>query len=109
MREAGSNIDYESFVIIDDRTIQDDTVLVVVKELLTEDEAAEATNAEVRMSLEIASFRLGCWLAAEGDICEDVVKAQRHTDGVLRDAYGQLTAEEEEQVYGPFEPFVVHG
>lgn len=45
MREAGSNIDYESFVIIDDRTLQDDTVLVVVKELLTEDEAAQATNA----------------------------------------------------------------
>jgi hypothetical protein len=108
MREAGSNIDYESFVIIDDRTLQDDTVLVVVKELLTEDEAAQATNAEVRMSLELASFRVGCWLAAEGDICEDVVKSQRHADGVLRDAYGQLTAEEEEQLYGPFEPFVVH-
>lgn len=33
MREAGSNIDYESFVVIDDRTLRDDTVLVVVKEL----------------------------------------------------------------------------
>ena len=109
MREAGSNIDYESFVVIDDRTLRDDTVLVVVKELLTEDEAAQATDAEVRMSLELASFRLGCWLAAEGDICEDVVMAQRHADGVLRDAYGRLTAEEEEQLYGPFEPFVVHG
>jgi hypothetical protein len=109
MREAGSNIDYESFVIIDDRTLQDDTVLVLVKELLTEDEAAQATNAEVRMSLEIASFRLGCWLAAEGDICEDVVKAQRREDGVLREAYGQLTAEEEEGLYGPFEPLTVHG
>ncbi|GAB7330244.1 hypothetical protein MBLNU13_g01897t1 [Cladosporium sp. NU13] len=86
MREAGSNIDYESFVIIDDRTLQDDTVLVVVKELLTEDEAAQATNAEV-----------------QGDICEDVVMSQRHADGVLRDAYAQLTAEEEERLYGPFE------
>ena len=105
MREAGSNIDYESFVIIDDRTLQDDTVLVVVKTLLTEDE--EGTNAEVRMSSEIASFRLGCYLGAEGDICEDLVKSQRHADGVLRDAYAQLTAEEEERLYGPFEEFVI--
>lgn len=103
MREDGSNIDYESFVIIDDRTLQDDTVLVVVKELLTEDEAAQATNAEVRMSFEIASFRLGCYLAAEGDICEDIVKSQRHADGVLRETDGQLTAEEEERLHGPFE------
>lgn len=103
MREAGSDIDYESFVIIDDRALQDDTVLVVCKELLTEDEAAQATNAEVRMSSEIASFRLGCYLGAEGDICEDLVKSQRHADGVLRDAYAQLTAEEEERLYGPFE------
>lgn len=49
MREAGSDIDHESFVIIDDRTLQDDTVLVVCKELLIENEAAQATNAEVRM------------------------------------------------------------
>ena len=107
MREAGSNIDYESFVIIDNRTLQDDTVLVVVKELLTEDEAAQATNAEVRMPLELASYRLGCWLAAEGDISEDVVMSQRHADGVLREADGQLTAEEEERLYGPFEEFIV--
>jgi hypothetical protein len=107
MREAGSNIDYESFVIIDDRTLQDGTVLVVVKELLTEDEAAQATNAEVRMPLELASFRLGCWLAAEGDIGEDVVMSQRHADGVLRETDGQLTAEEEERLYGPFEEFIV--
>ena len=109
MREAGSNIDYESFVIIDDRTLQDDTVLVVVKELLTEDEADQATNAEVRMSSEIASFRLGCYLAAEGDILEDVVKSQRHADGVLRDAYEMLTAEEEERLYGPFEDCTCEG
>jgi hypothetical protein len=103
MREAGSDIDYESFVIIDDRTLQDDTVLVVVKELLTEDEAAQAANAEVRMSFELASFRLGCYLAGESDIGEDVVKSQRHTDGVLRATDGQLTAEEEEErLYGPF-------
>ena len=107
MREAGSDIDYESFVIIDDRTLRDDTVLVVVKTLLTEDE--EGTNAEVRMSSEIASFRLGCYLGAEGDICEDVVKSQRHVDGVLRDAYAQLTPEEEERLYGPFEECTYEG
>jgi hypothetical protein len=107
MREAGSDIDYESFVIIDDRTLRDDTVLVVVKTLLTEDE--ENTNAEVRMSSEIASFRLGCYLGAEGDICEDLVKSQRHADGVLRDAYAQLTPEEEERLYGPFEECTYEG
>lgn len=107
MREAGSDIDYESFVIIDDRTLRDDTVLVVVKTLLTEDE--EDTNAEVRMSSEIASFRLGCYLGAEGDICEDLVKSQRHVDGVLRDAYAQLTPEEEERLYGPFEECTYEG
>jgi hypothetical protein len=102
MREAGSDIDYESFVIIDDRTLQHDTVLVVVKELLTKDEAAQAANAEVRMSSELASFRLGCYLAGEGDISEDFVKLQRHADGVLRGTDGQLTAEEEERLCGPF-------
>jgi hypothetical protein len=102
MREAGSDIDYESFVIIDDRTLQDDTVLVVVKELLTEDEAAQAANAEVRVSLELVSFRLGCYLAGEGDVAEDFVKSQRHADGALEATDGQLTAEEEERLYGPF-------
>lgn len=107
MREAGSDIDYESFVIIDDRTLQDDTVLVVVKELLTEDEAAEATNAEVRMPSELASFQLGCYLGGHTDIGEDVVKSQRHADGVLRTTDGQLTAEEKERLYGPFEEFQI--
>jgi len=107
MREAGSDIDYESFVIIDDRTIQDDTVLVVMKELLTDNEAAQATNAEVRMSSELASFQLGCWVAGEGDICEDIVKSQRHADGVLRATDEHLTADEEERLYGPFDEFVV--
>lgn len=102
MREAGSNIDYESFVIIDARTLRDGTVLVVVKELLTENEAPQASNAEVRMSSELASFRLGCYLAGESDIGEDLVKSQRHADGVLRATDGQLTAEEEERLYGPF-------
>jgi hypothetical protein len=102
MREAGSDIDYESFVIIDDRTLQHDTMLVVVKELLTEDEAAQAANAEVRMSSELVSFRLGSYLAGKADISEDFVKSQRHTDGVLRATDGQLTAEEEERLYGPF-------
>lgn len=102
MREAGSDIDYESFVIIDDRTVQDDTVLVVVKELLTEDEAAQAAHSEVRMSSELASFRLGSYLAGEGDIGEDFVKSQRHADGVLRATDRQLPAEEEERLYGPF-------
>lgn len=83
MREAGSDIDYESLIIIDDRTLRDETVLVVVKELLTEDEAAQAANAEVRMPSELASFRLGCYLAGEGDISEDFVKSQRHADRVL--------------------------
>jgi hypothetical protein len=102
MHEAGSDIDYESFVVIDDRTLEDDTVLVVVKELLTEDEAAQAANAEVRMSSELASFRLGSYLAGESDIGEDFVKSQRHADGVLQATDGQLTAEEEERLYGPF-------
>jgi hypothetical protein len=102
MREAGSDIDYESFVIIDDRTLQDDTVLVVVKELLTEDEAAQTANVEVPMSSELASFRLGSYLAGESDIGEDFVKSQRHADGVLRATDDQLTAEEEERLYGPF-------
>jgi hypothetical protein len=102
MREAGLDIDYESFVIIDDQTLQDDTVLVVVKELFTEDEAVQAANAEVRMSSELASFRLGSYLAGEADISEDFVKSQRHADRVLRATDGQLTAEEEERLYGPF-------
>jgi hypothetical protein len=66
MHEVRSDIDYESFVIIDDRKLQDDTVLV------------------------------------EGDIGEDLIKSQRHADGVLRATDGQLRAEEEEGLYGPF-------
>ena len=103
LREAGADIDYESFVIIDERTLQDGTVLVVVKELLTEDEAAQATDASVRMPCKLASFRLLSYLSAEGDIAGDVVMAQRHEDGVLREDEEELTAEEEERLYGPFD------
>ncbi|GAB7330243.1 hypothetical protein MBLNU13_g01897t2 [Cladosporium sp. NU13] len=79
MREAGSNIDYESFVIIDDRTLQDDTVLVVVKELLTEDEAAQATNAEVRTII--------------GEIGVDTIKSLRPLLIVLGPRSGDMLME----------------
>jgi hypothetical protein len=77
-------------------------VLVVVKELLTEDEAAQAANAEVSMPSELAYFRLGCYLAGEGDIGKDFVESQWHAGGVLRPTDSQLTSEEEEWLYGPF-------
>ncbi|KAK3623125.1 hypothetical protein LTR56_021795 [Elasticomyces elasticus] len=83
---AGSDIDYEDFVIFDARSLQDDTVLVVGKEALTEDEEAEC--ASVRMIFEMVYCSLLAYLAgSDTSIEEDYEKSQMFADGVLRSPY----------------------
>ena len=103
MREAGSDIDYETFVMVDSRTLRDNSVLVVMKELLAEDEAGPATDSQVRMAAEMVLSQLNSYASGRSDINEDYVKSQRHDDGVVRPTDGQLTAEEEDKLYGPFD------
>lgn len=86
LRRAGSDINHENFVIFDDRTLRDDTVLIVAKERLTEGEDSE--DASVRVVSEITYFMLMVYLAgSDTSVAEDYEKAQRDKEGVLRSPY----------------------
>ncbi|KAK5687469.1 hypothetical protein LTS10_001607 [Elasticomyces elasticus] len=83
---AGSDIDYEQFVMFDARSLQDDTVLVVGKEALTDDEEAE--DASVRMIFEMVYCSLlAYFLGSDTSLEEDYEKSQMFADGVLRSPY----------------------
>lgn len=80
LRRNGSDIDYCSFVIMDERSLTDETVLLV-------NAAAEDEEGEVqvlRVAFEIAHERLGVYFVAEADMSEDRVVAEGTADGVLR-------------------------
>jgi hypothetical protein len=80
LRRNGSDIDYCSFVIMDERSLTDETVLLV-------NAPAEDDEGEVqclRVSFEIAHERLGVYFVAEADMSEDRVVAEGTEDGVLR-------------------------
>lgn len=66
LRRAGADINHEEFVILDERSLRDDTVLVVLKELLVE--GKEGCDCSVRMVAEIAQFHLFLWMSGKRDI-----------------------------------------
>lgn len=103
LRRDESDIDHEHFIIMDERTLRDDTVLLAEIELLTEGE--KAANVSVRMASEIVAGQLFVYMSCKTSLAEDGVKAQRHEDGVVREAdmHTILTREEEERVFGPFD------
>lgn len=83
-QETDSDIDYTSFVIMDERSLQDDTVLLV----LADDGEAVGDDGicSIRVSFEIAQWRLSGYMIGDLDPGEDKWTAEERTeDGVLRD------------------------
>ncbi|KAK3114151.1 hypothetical protein LTR53_007828 [Teratosphaeriaceae sp. CCFEE 6253] len=108
LRQEGSDLNFESFVILDARSLVDDTVLMVYapradESALTDDEdedgdeddeAREGERGEVTQGLRIwtlraemglVNSRMGFW-AVEGDISEDIRSARELGDRVFRES-----------------------
>ena len=79
-RLNGSDIDYCSFVIMDERSLSDDTVLLV--NAPGEGELGEVQS--IRVAFEITHWRLSGYSMAMMDMAEDRAVAERTEDGVLR-------------------------
>jgi hypothetical protein len=80
LRRNGSDIDYCSFVVMDERSLADGTVLLV--NAPGEDEEGEVQY--IRVTFEIADSRLSGYFMADSDMAEDRAVAERTEDGVLR-------------------------
>lgn len=80
LRHNGSDIDYCSFVIMDERSLTDETVLLVN----APGEGEEGEVQVLRVAFEIAHERLGVYFVAEADMSEDRVVAEGTDDGILR-------------------------
>jgi hypothetical protein len=74
--EPGSSINPEPFAILDDRSMQDDTVLLC--------EAGEEGVSSVRAAFGITESRLLQYFAADAGVDQDHEAAARTSDGVLR-------------------------
>lgn len=79
-RLNGSDIDYCSFVIMDERSLSDDTVLLL--NAPGEGELGEVQS--IRVAFEIAHWRLSGYSMAMMDMAEDRAVAERTEDEVLR-------------------------
>lgn len=78
LRQNGSDVNFESFVIMDARTVADDTVLVV------------GEGGSVRAACEIANTIPLVYLSGKSSMEEDQERAIRSPDGVLRaDSMGE--------------------
>jgi len=80
LRRDGSDIDYCSFVIMDERSLTDDTVLLVN----APGEGEEGGVQSIRVVFEIAHWKLSGYFMAMMDMGEDRKVAERSEDGVLR-------------------------
>lgn len=83
-QQTNSDIDYTSFVIMDERSLRDDTVLLVIAD---DGESVEDHQiCSIRVSFEIAQWRLSGYMIGDLDPGEDKWTAEERTeDGVLRD------------------------
>jgi hypothetical protein len=81
LRRNESDIDYCSFVVMDERSLTDDTVLLVNAPGEGEEEGDVQT---IRVAFEIAHWRLSGYSMAMMDIGEDRKVAEAMEDGVLR-------------------------
>jgi hypothetical protein len=80
-RLAGSDVDYTSFVVMDERSLVDDTVLLVG----ASEEGQEGDTRSVRVSFEIAHWRLLGYMDGEFySMDEDLEAVKKTEDGVLR-------------------------
>ena len=80
LRRNGSDIDYCSFMIMDQRSLADDTVLLVN----APEEGEEGEVQFIRVAFEIASWKLSGYEMVMMNMAEDRAVAATAEDGVLR-------------------------
>lgn len=80
LRRNESDVDYCSFVVMDERSLMDDSVLLVN----APGEGEEGEVQSVRVTFEIAHWRLSGYSMAMMDMGEDRKVAEGTVDGVLR-------------------------
>lgn len=80
LRRDGSDVDYCSFVVMDERSLTDETVLLVN----APGEGEEGEVQSVRVAFEIAHWRLSGYSMAMMDMSEDRAVVEGTADGVLR-------------------------
>lgn len=86
MRRAGSDVNYEQFVIFDERSIQDDTVLIVEKEVSTAGE--EAGDASVRVVHEMVTHEMMLLdITGDASVDGDYETASRTENRVLHSTF----------------------
>ncbi|PSK53874.1 GTP-binding protein rho4 [Elsinoe australis] len=78
-RDTGSDIDYNSFIIMDERTLRDNTILIVEEP----EEADGGASNSVRATFELASNLL-LYLSGKSSAYEQRELAETTEDGVLR-------------------------
>jgi len=76
--QTKSDVDYSLFVVMDEESITDDTVLLVQ---VDNDESPEILV--VRATFEVAHAALSLYLIGDTDVAEDQVRAQKCDKGVL--------------------------
>jgi hypothetical protein len=83
-REAtGSHITINEFVILDERSLEDGTVLLVEGPV---DYRKREMTKSVRAEFSLAQLHAMSWASIDGNVTEDLASVQSHaTDGVLRD------------------------
>ncbi|CZT19927.1 uncharacterized protein RCC_05783 [Ramularia collo-cygni] len=80
MCRDGSDIDYSSFVIMDERTLHDDTVLFAVSDW----QDGQETIRSIRSAFEVVEERLGGYGVVPEEFERDLATAAEAEDGVLR-------------------------
>jgi hypothetical protein len=80
LRRNESDVDYCSFVVMDERSLTDDSVLLVN----APGEGEEGEVQSVRVTFEIAHWRLSGYSMAMMDMGEDRKVAEGTVDGMLR-------------------------
>lgn len=80
LRCNDSDVDYCSFVVMDERSLTDDTVLLVT----APGEGEEGEVQSLRVTFKIAHWRLSGYSMAMMDMGEDRAVAEGMEDGVLR-------------------------
>lgn len=82
LEDTGSEIMTDYFAIMDDRSTQDDTVLLVCAERDLENEVLAWPT--VRATFQASAIALKCYHSGHSSVGEDVERAQREHDNVYR-------------------------
>lgn len=82
LEDTGSEIMTDYFAIMDDRSTQDDTVLLVCAERDLENEVLAWPT--VRATFQASAVALKCYHSGHSSVGEDVERAQREHDNVYR-------------------------